>query len=63
MFKNGIKFPYNPNEIYTSVSFQNKQMHIFLDVNENADRFLDNEFLDDDTKIDALHMHRITPKS
>ena len=61
MFKNGIKFPYNPNEIYTSVSFQSKQMYIFLEVNDMADRFLDNKFLDDDTKIDALHLHRVTP--
>ena len=34
-------------------------MHIFLEVNDMADRFLDNEFLDDDTKIDALHLHRV----
>lgn len=31
-FKNGLKFPYNPDEIYTTVDFKPQSMHIFLDL-------------------------------
>lgn len=61
MFKNGIIFPYNSREIQTTLGFSKKAMHIFMEVQDEAEKFLDKQFLDDDTKIDALHMHRIIP--
>ena len=45
-FKNGIRFPYNPKEIYTTFGFQEKSMHIFLDLNENADQYFEDTYWD-----------------
>ena len=45
-FKNGIRFPYNPKEIYNTFGFQEKSMHIFLDLNENADQYFEDTYWD-----------------
>ncbi len=36
-FKYGLIFPFNPDEIITSLSFSENQMHILLDIEDNAD--------------------------
>lgn len=40
-FKNGIRFPYNPKEIYTTLKFKEQSAHIFLTLNEDADKFFE----------------------
>jgi hypothetical protein len=52
-FKNGIMFPYNPKEIYTTVAFQEKSMHVMLEVEEEADKFFEKELWDDEAKKNA----------
>lgn len=49
-FKKGLNFPYNPEEIYTTVKFKEQSAHIFLDVAEDAERFFVNELWDEDAK-------------
>ena len=44
IFKQGIKLPYNPDEFYTSVGFRDGSMHIFLDINKDAHRILEESF-------------------
>lgn len=46
-FKNGIRFPYNPKEIYTTVKFKEQSAHIFLTLNEDADQFFEDQLWDD----------------
>jgi hypothetical protein len=36
-FKYGLIFPFNPDEIITTLSFTENQMHILLDIEDNAD--------------------------
>jgi hypothetical protein len=49
-FKNGIRFPYNPKEIYTTLAFQEQSMHMFLTLNEDADQFFEDQLWDDKAK-------------
>lgn len=43
-FREGLFFPYNISEFDTRVSFKEKSMHIMLEVENNADEFLLEEF-------------------
>lgn len=43
VFRNGVKFPYNMKEIYTSVQFQEKSAHIFLEVEEEMGKLLEKD--------------------
>lgn len=49
-FQKGIKFPYNPQEIYTTVDFAPGEAHIFLDVAEEADIFFKQQYWDENAK-------------
>lgn len=49
-FKNGLQFPYNPKEIYTTVKFAEQSAHIFLDVADEADKFFEDQYWDEDAK-------------
>lgn len=51
-FKNGISFPYNPSELYTTLEFVEKQMHIMLEVEGNFGRFMEDEFWDEQARRD-----------
>lgn len=44
IFRNGVRFPYNMHEIYTTLKFQEKSAHIFLEVEENLDKLLEKDF-------------------
>jgi hypothetical protein len=46
--RNGILFPWGMDEFYTSVYFQEQSMHIMLEVEDDAEKFLDEEFLDEE---------------
>ena len=50
--KNGVKFPYNPEEIYTSVAFHPKAMVVFLQLEDGADRWFEDEFWDEEALDD-----------
>jgi hypothetical protein len=41
----GIRFPYNPEEFYTTVAFQEKSMHIMLEVEDDAYKFFDDKYV------------------
>ena len=43
-FRPGLYFPYNIHEFLTEVTFQEKSMHILLEVEEEAEEFLEEEF-------------------
>jgi len=45
-FKHGVNFPYNPQELYTSLSFQEKQMHVMIEVEGELGEFLEDELWD-----------------
>ena len=49
-FKSGIQLPFDSKEIYTSVAFKEMAMHIFLDLEDEADRFFEDEFWDEEAK-------------
>uniref|UniRef100_A0A7S3CRX8 Uncharacterized protein n=1 Tax=Strombidium rassoulzadegani TaxID=1082188 RepID=A0A7S3CRX8_9SPIT len=44
-FRDGVKFPYGMNEFDSTVSFLPKQMHIMIEVEEQAEEFFEDEFL------------------
>jgi len=50
VFRGGIKFPFNIEEVYTSLEFGKGQMHLLIDVNEKAAEFLEEELWDDNKK-------------
>lgn len=62
-FKNGLTFPYNPQELYTTLEFQEKQLHVMIEVEGEMDKFLEDELWDDEAKserdaaIEALNAH------
>jgi len=62
-FKNGLTFPYNPQELYTTLEFQEKQLHVMIEVEGEMDKFLEDELWDDEAKserdaaIEALNNH------
>lgn len=47
VFRNGVRFPYNMKEIYTTIKFQEKSAHIFLEVEENMDKLLEKDLWKD----------------
>lgn len=49
-FKKGIRFPYNPKEIYTTLDFHPGSAHIFLDVAEEASTFFKKQYWDEKAK-------------
>lgn len=51
----GIEFPYTVDELYTTVQFMERSMHIFLEVEENAAEFFEEEFWDDASKPEPEH--------
>ena len=38
--------PYNPKQLYTTVDFKEKSMHILLEAGEDAEEFLEDNFWD-----------------
>jgi len=44
VFREGIIFPYNMEELYTAVDFNEGQMHILFDVYADAYEFFEDEF-------------------
>lgn len=49
-FKNGLSFPYNPRELYTSLDFQEKQLHVMIEVEGEMGEFMEDEFWDESAK-------------
>jgi len=49
-FKHGIIFPYNPDEIYTHIVFNKGQMHLLLDLLDDADKFFKAELWNENQK-------------
>lgn len=47
IFKGGIPFPYNINEIDTLIKFNTGSMNIFEQVEENAQQFFEDEFVEE----------------
>jgi len=47
VFRNGVKFPFNAEELYTSLEFAKGQMHVLIDVNEKAAVFFEEELWDE----------------
>lgn len=41
----GIRFPYNPKEFYTTVSFKEQSMHIMLEVEEDAFQYFEDDWM------------------
>ena len=48
LFVDGIEFPYGIDEIYSTVEFENKSMHIFIEVEDAAAEFFEEEFWDEE---------------
>ena len=40
-----IRYPYNVGELYTQIYFQPEQMLVFIDIEDNAEKFFEDEFL------------------
>lgn len=51
----GLHFPYSVDEIETDVKFKEGSMHVFLQIEQNAEKVLEEEFWDDAAK-DAHHL-------
>lgn len=51
-FKPGLDFPYNPQELYTSLEFQEKQMHVMIEVEAGMGEFMEDELWDSEAKIE-----------
>lgn len=49
-FKEGIAFPYNPQELYTTLEFEERQMHVMIEVEDDFAEFMEDEFWDEDAK-------------
>lgn len=43
--REGIYFPYNVEEFYTTVFFKEKSMHIMLEVEEGAEQYYEDNYL------------------
>ena len=43
--REGIYFPYNVEEFYTTVFFKEKSMHIMLEVEDSAEQFWEDNYL------------------
>jgi hypothetical protein len=43
-FRDGIFFPYNVSEFQTNISFQEKTMHIMLEVEDNAEEYFEENY-------------------
>jgi len=48
LLTDGVEFPYGIDEIYSTVEFEAKSMHIFIEVEDDAAEFFEEEFWDDD---------------
>lgn len=51
----GLHFPYSVDEIETDVAFKEGSMHVFIQVEQDADKFIEEEFWDEDAK-EAHHL-------
>lgn len=49
-FKNGLAFPYNPQELYTTLEFAEKQLHVMFEVENDLGEFMEDELWDDNAK-------------
>jgi hypothetical protein len=47
-FKKGLNFPYNSKELYTSLIFEEKQLHVMIEVEEDMGEFLEDELWDEE---------------
>ena len=54
----GISFPYSVDEIYTTVDFLDKSMHIFMEVEDSAAEFFEKEWWDDKEYADQQKKSR-----
>jgi hypothetical protein len=54
----GISFPYSVDEIYTTVDFLDKSMHIFMEVEDSAAEFFEKEWWDDKQYADEQKKSR-----
>jgi len=55
---NGVAFPYNVEEIYTTVDFLDKSMHVFMEVEDSAAEFFEKEWWDDKEFADEQRKSR-----
>jgi hypothetical protein len=48
--RGGVALPYSMDEIYTTIDFQTKSAHIFLEVEDRADIALERNFWDEESR-------------
>lgn len=52
VFRGGINFPFGMDEIYTTLEFNEGQMHVIIDVQEESYKFFEEELWDKDAPLD-----------
>ena len=45
--KNGLPMPYTSNELLTNLEFQERQMHVMIEVGDHLDQYIEDVFWDD----------------
>lgn len=51
-FQDGLQLPWTADEIEFDLQFEEQQMHVFIDLTDDADRWFEQEFWDDDFEKD-----------
>lgn len=59
--KQGIEAPYYPYELYTQVAFYEKQMVIFLELEDRADEWFEERFWDEAARTAAERDDHVVP--
>jgi hypothetical protein len=55
VLREGVQFPFNMEELYTTLDFQTGAMHLMLEVEKGYERFLDEVIMDEvDTFNDII---------
>lgn len=54
----GVDFPYSIDEIDSRIKFAEKTMHIFIEVEDNAGQFFEEEFWDKNAVDDLKNKNR-----
>ena len=47
-FQDGLSLPWTAEEIKFDLQFEEQQMHVFIDLTDDADQWFEEEFWDDD---------------
>lgn len=49
--KDGVKFPYHPDELLTNVQFAEGSMHVMMEAEQKLETFLEDEFWFDQNRV------------